>query len=230
MHLDIHCFIPKLEVIVSKENALWRNYMMGFLFWESRVLAWQASVKTGLKVICKLGSRHHDPSYREVCPWPWKWLGVGRGDARYCEYSGSRTLACSKEAPSSPEGFLTASPQVFFPALPDGLPHTISSLGSPIQLSKEIATLWKKRSTYFFFLFRLTSKQSIGLIKHKWPACSLPTPKLTSVFSSVGQFHSYSVYTLGHHIEFIWTSKCSIEIQASKWYAITLFLLQASVT
>lgn len=50
--------------------------MMGFLFWESRVLSWQASVKTGLEVICKLGSRHHDPSYKEECPWPW---GDGRG-------------------------------------------------------------------------------------------------------------------------------------------------------
>lgn len=151
MHLDIHCFIPKLEVIVSKENALWRNYMMGFLFWESRVLAWQASVKTGLKVICKLGSRHHDPSYREVCPWPWGWQGVGQGDARCWLWILWKQDFGLQQGSSSPEGFLTASPQVFFPALPDGLPHTISSLGSPIQLSKEIATLWKKRSTYFFF-------------------------------------------------------------------------------
>lgn len=31
MHLDIHCFIPKLEVIASRE-CVRRNYMMGFLF------------------------------------------------------------------------------------------------------------------------------------------------------------------------------------------------------
>ena len=99
MHLDIHCFIPKLEVIASKENVLWRNYRMGFLFWESRVLAWQVSVRTGLKMICKLGSRYHDPSYKEECPWPWGWpWGWGMLPAD-CEYSGSGALACSKEAP-----------------------------------------------------------------------------------------------------------------------------------
>lgn len=116
----------------------------------------------------------------------------------------------------------------FFDSFPSGLLSCPSRWPSSYHfLSRVSHSAFKgnsytlKEEKYILFFFRLTSKRSIGLIKHIWLACSLPTPKLTSVFSSVGQFHSYSVYTLGHHVEFIWTSKCSIEIQASKWYAIT---------
>ena len=50
-------------------------------------------------------------------------------------------------------------------------------------------TLREEKYILFFFFSnsffqRLTSKRPIGLIKHKWLTCLLPTPKLTSVFSS----------------------------------------------
>lgn len=132
-------------------------------------------------------------------------VGVGQGHcAAECENCERVSWTGSKGAHL--QRVFDSFPQIFLPALPDGLLTLFSSLGSPIQFSKGIATFqglnWREIYTCYS---RPTSKQPIDLLTCKQLGYLLVTPKLTSLFYSLGKIVSliFCLYSRTSHLNYL---------------------------